>query len=92
MTDQPEQLEAAIAEALGEGARAAELRAMRTVLEQRLTGLRGELTETHEPRTLRHRVKELELQIAALREEEIVAGFVEDTIQVAWSARRMSEG
>jgi len=75
-----------------EGARAAELGAMRTVLEQRLLRLRAELAETHEPGPLGHRVKQLELQIGALREEAIVAGFVEDAVQSAWSTRRVSEG
>lgn len=74
-----------IEEVLGENPRARELRLMRAALEQRWANVRREQQRSVEEREraqLGARLKELETQIAALRQEEAITTFVEDSVRV----------
>lgn len=82
--------EQVIQEFLGENPRAAEWRAMRQALTERLTALRRQRREEEisgadaaRLRVLDTQVGALERQVAALETEEAVSQFVEDSIKVA---------
>ncbi len=81
--------EQVIQEFLGENPRAAEWRAMRQALAERLTALRRQRREEESAgaeaarlRSLDVQVAALERQVAALETEEAVSQFVEDSIKV----------
>lgn len=76
----------AIRDFLGESASADELRQWREALERRLDRLRAEAAQdpaTHE--RLRPKIDQMEKQVRALRDEEAITGFVEDTVRAAVS-------
>ncbi len=76
--------EAIIENVLGESLRANELRLLRTTLETRRNALRVELkrlTDPKEQERLTARLKDLAKQIAILREEEAITGFVEKSVR-----------
>ncbi len=77
--------EQAIAEVLGDNPRAQELQAMRIALEQRRDGIRRE-RERSQDRTeqtrLQAKIQELTKQIEALRQEEGITQFVENSVRV----------
>lgn len=77
--------EQVIEEALGENPRARELHLMRRALEQRLALFRREresAADERERATLNTKINELNKQIAALRQEEAISQFVEDSVRV----------
>jgi hypothetical protein len=79
-----ERTEDAVRDFLGEAAPASELRAWREALEHRLDRLRTEAAQ--DPVTydsLRLKIEQTEKQIRALREEEAITGFVEETVRSA---------
>lgn len=76
--------EALIENVLGEDLRANELRVLRTTLEARRRSLRQDwqnATEEKERERLATRLKEMTKQIAALREEEAINGFIETSVR-----------
>ncbi len=87
--------EQAIEEFLGERPRAAELTNWREILERRLAALKAERQRLGATAALDHQVAQLERQVAALREEEAVTAFVEDSVRVTLAmgelAGRMDE-
>ncbi len=73
-------------DALGENLRAREWRLLRASLEQRLQHYRAlELTEENQRRKDEYRAKinELKKQVNALRQEEVISGFVEASARAA---------
>jgi hypothetical protein len=77
--------EEVIDEFLGENPRARELRLMRAALEQRREGLLRERERTKEEREraqFQSKIKELDRQIAALKQEESITEFVENSVRV----------
>ena len=74
-----------IDEALGENPRASQLRLMRASLEERRNTYRTELDRTTEETALAgltSKIKTLDRQIAALRQEEGITEFVENSVRV----------
>jgi hypothetical protein len=74
-----------IEEFLGENPRARELRLMRTTLEERRNRFareRAGVSDAHEQNRLDKKIAELDKQIAALRQEEAITTFVEDSVRV----------
>lgn len=74
-----------IEEVLGENPRARDLRLMRVALEQRYNSIREEQRRSLEERErtqITARLRELQIQIAALRREEAITTFVEDSVRV----------
>jgi hypothetical protein len=85
--DEPEvsEEEQAIAEVLGDNPRAQELRDMRMALEQRRDGMRRDRERAQDPKEqtrMNARIQELEKQIEALRQEEGITKFVENSVRV----------
>jgi hypothetical protein len=81
----PPDEETIIEEFLGENPRARDLRRMRTALEQRASMFRRErarVTDEKERAGLDAKIAELEKQIAAVRQEEAITTFVEDSVRV----------
>ncbi len=81
----PPDAEQAIDDILGENPRSRELRLMRQALEQRRSAFQKDaaLAKTDKDRTaLAAKVSELEKQIAALKQEEAITTFVEDSVRV----------
>jgi len=81
-----------IEDVLGENPRARELRLMRAALEQRRDAFlrdREKATDDRERSSLGIKVAELNRQIAALRQEEAITTFVEDSVRV--TTRKPSE-
>lgn len=77
--------EQAIAEVLGDNPRAQELQSMRIALEQRRDGMRRERARAQdrtEQTRLQAKIQELDKQIAALRQEEGITQFVENSVRV----------
>ena len=77
--------EQAIAEVLGDNPRAQELHAMRLALEQRREGMRRErerAPDKGEQTRLHAKIQELNKQIEALRQEEGITQFVENSVRV----------
>ena len=78
-----------IIEAFMEGdTRAAELRAMRDALEVRLKALKAErpiVADIDDALALERRIRQVREQIAALKQEEAVSQFVEDSLRVSLS-------
>ncbi len=84
----PPRDEEVIEEFFEETPRASELRQMRQALQERRLLLRNDFnTSTNQKyRTgLQSKLKELTIQIAAVREEEAISGFVEGTIRATLS-------
>jgi uncharacterized Zn finger protein len=74
----------AVREFMGDNAPASELRVWRQALEERLNRLRAEAARDPQSReALRLKIEHLERQVYALREEEAITGFVEDTVRSA---------
>ena len=77
--------EQAITEVLGANPRAQELQEMRIALEQRREGTRKDRERTAdraEKTRLQTKINELDRQIAALRQEEGITQFVENSVRV----------
>jgi hypothetical protein len=76
--------ETAIEEFLGGEPSSAQLRQWRETLVARATRLREELksADREQVPALRARLKEMDRQIAALEQEELVTEFVEDSVRV----------
>src|SRR5690349_21174429 len=75
-----------IDEFLGENPRSRELRLMRSALEQRRDSLQRDRERTRDDReraTLTGKISDLDKQIAALRQEEEITGFVETSVRVS---------
>ena len=74
----------AIEEFLGDQPSSAQLRQWRETLLARATRLREELkkADREQAPALRARLKELDRQIAALEQDELVTEFVEDSVRV----------
>ncbi len=83
--DAPLDEEEIIDEFLGENPRARELRLMRAALEQRRHVFQKERERAADERaraTLNARIAELDRQITALRDEEAITTFVENSVRV----------
>ena len=83
--DEPIDEEVVIESVLGENSRARELRLMRNALVQRRMAFQADLARAKtdkERATLTAKVAELRKQIAALRQEEAISAFVEDSVRV----------
>jgi hypothetical protein len=83
--DEPVRTDDVIDDVLGENPRASQLRLMRGALEGRRAALRAELERTTEEpdRTrLQNKIKTLDRQIEALRQEEAISEFVETSVKV----------
>ena len=77
--------EQVIDEFLGEKPRARDLRRMRTALEQRRETFRQDrerAADANERAGLTAKIKEIDRQIAAIRQEEAITAFVEDSVRV----------
>jgi hypothetical protein len=77
--------EEVIDEFLGENPRARELRLMRMALEQRREAFsreRDRIKDDRERALLNAKITELDKQIAVLRQEEEITGFVETSVRV----------
>lgn len=91
---QDEELQAALADVLGEDARAAELRQMAAALQHRRTLIMGELDSVdlaERPRLLAL-LETLDEQIAVLGEEAGITKFVEDSVRASLEMRRLGAG
>jgi hypothetical protein len=74
-----------IDDVLGENPRASQLRLMRAALEERQSALRADLeraSEEAERTRLRSKIRVLNRQIEALRQEEGITEFVETSVRV----------
>jgi hypothetical protein len=74
-----------IDDVLGDNPRASELRLMRAALEERRTAFRAECERTSadaERTRLNSKLKALDRQIEALRQEEAITEFVETSVKV----------
>ena len=83
-----------IDEALGDNPRASQLRLMRAALEERRGGLRKEmeqLTDEAERGRLQAKIKTLDKQVEALRQEEGVSEFVETSVRITLSKAALDE-
>lgn len=83
--EEPVDEEEVIDEFLGENPRARELRLMRAALEQRREAFQRERERTKNERehaNLTSRISELDRQIAVLRQEEEITGFVETSVRL----------
>lgn len=79
-----DRMDDAVREFLGGAAPASELRLWREALEQRLTRLRAEAARDPQSReALRLKIEHLEKQVHALREEEAITDFVEESVRAA---------
>lgn len=70
---------------LGENSRSRDLRLMRAALEQRRSlnlRERGRTTDERERSSLQAKLQELDKQIAAVRQEESISGFVEASVRI----------
>lgn len=85
--------ETVIEEALGENSRARDLRLMRAALTQRLNMIRKEqrVDPEHPQPELQPKIAELKRQIAALRQEEAIASFVEGSVRVTLHRRSVED-
>lgn len=75
----------AIADVLGENPRARELEGMRIALQQRRDAMRRDYKQTTDKAAqtrLQAKIQELNKQIAALRQEEQITQFVENSVRV----------
>jgi cell division protein FtsB len=86
--------EAIIEQFLGNQPSSAQLREWRETLITRAGRLRQELAEANPAQTasLKSRLAELERQIAALEQEELITEFVEDSVRVTLAMGAVGEG
>ncbi|MBV9470467.1 MAG: hypothetical protein JO316_21165 [Abitibacteriaceae bacterium] len=89
-----EELETALADALGEDSRAAELRQMQAALQHRRELILREIdtVDEAERRKLNGVLDSLDEQIAILAEEAEITKFIEDSVRVGLEMRRLSSG
>ena len=83
-----------IEEFLDEKPRARELRLMRFALEQRRTMIKKDyerITDEREQAQVQHKIRELDKQIAALRQEETITDFVGNSVRVTLSKSSLDE-
>lgn len=83
--DEPVNEEEVIDDVLGDNPRASQLRLMRAALEERRAAFRIDASragDDAEAARLRKKIKELDRQIAALRQEEGITEFVETSVRV----------
>jgi ABC-type phosphate transport system auxiliary subunit len=83
-----------IDDVLGENPRARELRLMRAALEERRTAFRGDLeraADSAEQKRVQGKLKALDRQIDALRQEEGIAEFVETSVRVTLSKAALED-
>ena len=83
-----------IDDVLGDNPRASQLRLMRAALEERRGALRKELERSQddvERNRLQGKIKVLDKQIEALRQEEGVSEFVETSVRVVLSKSALDE-
>lgn len=86
--------EEVIDEFLGENPRARELRLMRAALQQRMAVFQKERDKTQDERektTLSNKIRDLEKQIEALRREEAITEFVENSVRVTLTKSALDE-
>ena len=87
--------EAAVGEALGEEARAQELRSMAKILSDRFFLFKEEYEESDDParrEKLKKELIKLREQIHVLSEEADITQFVEDAVRLGVEMRRMESG
>lgn len=86
--------QAAVEEFLGDKPSSAQLREWRDTLAARAARLRRELKEARPEQapTLRTRLGEMERQIAALEQEQLITEFVEDSVRVTLAMGSINEG
>lgn len=86
--------QAAVEEFLGENPGSAQLRQWRETLSARARRLRQELkaASPEQAPALRVRLAEMDRQIAALEQEELITGFVEDSVRVTLAMGSIVEG
>jgi hypothetical protein len=86
--------QSAIDQFLGDQPSSVQLRHWRETLLTRLRRLREELKEAtpQEAAALRARLREMERQIAALEQEELITEFVEDSVRVTLAMGSSDEG
>jgi uncharacterized protein involved in exopolysaccharide biosynthesis len=86
--------QAAVEQFLGENPSSAQLRQWRETLSARAKRLRQELkaASPEQAPALRARLAEMVRQIAALEQEELIAGFVEDSVRVTLAMGSIVEG
>jgi polyhydroxyalkanoate synthesis regulator phasin len=84
----------AVRDFLGDRPEAEQLRAWRVTLEQRLRSLEQDLEKsgTAPLPALKTKIEQLKRQVAALREEEAITQFVEDSVRVTLAMGTASEG
>ncbi len=86
--NEPPRDEQVIEEFFEEQPRASELRQIREALQERRLLLRNDYDTSNDPKyraSLHSKLKELSIQIAAVREEEAISSFVEGTIRATLS-------
>jgi hypothetical protein len=86
--------QAAVEQFLGDEPSSAQLRQWRETLRARARRLRQELKEADPERAavLRARLAEMDRQIAALEQEELITEFVEDSVRVTLAMGSIAEG
>jgi hypothetical protein len=86
--------QAIIEQFLGNQPTSAKLREWRETLIERARRLRRDIGETDpaQAASLKSRLSELERQIAALEQEELITEFVEDSVRVTLAMGGVSEG
>jgi hypothetical protein len=86
--------QAAVEEFLGDQPSSAQLRQWRETLLARARRVRQELKEADPAQApaLRARLAEMERQIAALEQEELITEFVEDSVRVTLAMGSIAEG
>ena len=79
---------------LGNQPSSAQLREWRETLKERARRLRRDIGEASpaQAASLKSRLTELERQIAALEQEELITEFVEDSVRVTLAMGSVSEG
>ena len=84
----------AIQQFLGDRPDTSQLREWRTTLEDRVKALRSERSRVTGDKAsiLETRIAQLEKQVAALREEEAITEFVEDSVRVTLAMGTISAG
>lgn len=85
-----------LGQALSGEPRARELLAMQHVLQQRIKGLAQHLAEDEVDKLhaakVRKKIATLHAQVKALGEEAVIAGFVEDSVKLAWIENELGNG
>jgi len=84
--------EQSIRQFLGDRPGSAELSEWRATLELRLEGLDAERKRTGATAAVDNKIAQLKRQIAALREEEAITQFIEDSVRVTLAMGAVTEG